>query len=293
MQYTVCLLSIVATCGLSVLASAVEESEVPAASGLSLGFTAHTDLTGVYYTGKKDQGEFDAVDQYPGKAGEGWTTPWEVDTNASSVRNKRVRDQAPLADGQGSYVQFESQDPAGGPSNRQVYHTRGYQGHNGLDPTKPHTVTFLYRPDDTGAFAAGGATYIEVCDGEKRQGGVRTWLLRSVGAERKYWAAWDGKRDGQFSYDQAVSSKLEIVAGHTYEIAVEVDPSQRAYTVRIKDTTTGEAFASEKLGFFSDTPNCGRLMFGVQLGNADPENAATAYTFSLDAIALRPASAID
>jgi hypothetical protein len=272
-------------------ASAVVVADAPASQqGVTLGFNNHTDLTGVYYTGKKDQGEFDAVDQYPGKVGDGWSTPWEVDSNASSVRNTRVRAQPPLAEGQGSYVQFESQDPAGGPTNRQVYHTRGYEAHNGFDPTRPHTVTFLYRPDDTNAFAAGGATYLEVADAEKRQGGARTWMLRSVGTERKYWAAWDGKKDGQFNQDHAVKSKLEIVAGHTYQFRIEVDPAQRSYTAHITDTNTGEAFASKTLGFFSDRPNCGRLMFGVQLGNTDPENATTTYTFSLDSIALRPAA---
>jgi hypothetical protein len=274
----------------SLLGSIALFGAVEVSGQITADFDNHLDHTSVYYTGQFN-GVVDAVDAWPGMAGDGWATPWEVDSNASSVRNKRVRADEPLADGEGAYVQFESQDPPGSPSDRQIHHARSYEAHGDFDSAQPHTVSFLYRPDDTQAFVAGGSSFVEVFDAPARSGGNRTWLIRSFGGENKQWAVWDGDGKGQYNPQHAVRTGMTIEAGHTYRMTVDVEPASNQYTVAIEDLNSGEQFDSPSLGFVTDGPVAGRLNFGVQIGDVGQPGTPGSYTFSLDAISLTGSAA--
>jgi len=259
---------------------------VQASEGVRAGFDDHTEINKTYYTGQTQAGQQIHVEQFPGVPVQGWASPWEINTTGSSRRDKRVMDEKPLMRGHGNYLQFEIQDTAGMPTNRQAYVTRAFEGHGTFDPSKPYTVEFLYRADNTEAFKGGGATYIEIYDGSGWELPPRTWMIRSLGNVKKYWAVWDGNLDGKFDYRQLLNSKMPIVEGRVYRIQVKVYPDSRKWDVAIQDQTSKAVFSASDLGLLNDQPSYSRLLFGAQVSSPQPKTVPTIYTFSIDSISL-------
>lgn len=258
------------------------------ASGLSLhaqvyaGFDDQTNFSTSFTS--NNTGEQTAVDQWSGIAGDGWTNPWLVSTNASSVRDKQARNVDPLTGDSGTYMQFRMS--ATNNNSRQWANSRTYTSNGGFDVNASATYSFLYRPDDISSFAGGGASFIQIKDG----GGIFsnsgvTWFIDSRGGTTKTWQVGNGDGIGGIS---GVDSGLQINAGDTYQFTIVSNPTTDTWDVTIDnlDDASG-AFSTAGLGYvFDNTQQAGNLVFLSQISTLG--NFTYNYDYSVDSISIVP-----
>jgi hypothetical protein len=197
-------------------------------------------------TANFDGGNGDAVaDAYFGTAGGGWLGPWEERRNqlaAAPYTNFLVRtsaetpgtyddDYAELAPGTGNYLYVDANLAKAGSGTV----ARNYTGDDGIDLTRPYTIDFLYRVEESETYlddrfttkndryqifdyptirtgSTGGCGYIISAHGGSDDA---SWLNES---EAGYWVFYDGKGhlgDTGYYADRQVNTGIALVEGQT------------------------------------------------------------------------------
>ena len=177
------------------------------------------------------------VDQYPGVAGDGWSTAWEATSNASAS----VNNASPL-NGGGNYLTATT-DTA---SARGV--KRAYTNFGDVDLSQVHVIKFDWRFDGNIANFASDSDRLYIADGSAGglgESGATAFHIRAHGDDRGTanggeWAVYNGDQDqeGDIDDNKWVNTGMAFQAGVVYTFTVTLDPANRTYDVDIDNGTT-------------------------------------------------------
>ncbi len=234
----------------------------------------------------------DQVDAYAGMPGLGWATAWQSGTGGASFSGgPAVESASPLGAGLGNYL-AATLLTSGANGQGAVARQYGDPATGDVDVSQPHTIRFLYRPDDLAGFSDGNDRFMAYTRPSVREGtdASADWMILGQGGDFQgapvagKWIVFDGQKDGGgFSGSQFVNTGIGIRDDAVYEMLVTVHPSAQEYDVRISDGTN--TYVGANLGFRRDAPpdSPGTFLHFGGRANASGE----ARSFSVDGIEIR------
>ncbi len=216
------------------------------------------------------------VDQYGGRPGSGWVTPWST---TGSGMSGQVTDAAPLTADSGSYLaaHFERINTGGNATLNRMYA-------GDIDPAGRQQVSFLYRFDGDPAALVGSdrVNFFEGAQASSGTSGENRWLIMAEGQQKgavpaRNWLLFDGGASGDARY---VDTGIPLVEGHVYAFMVDQVPFARQWVGAVRDLTTGRIFATDGLGYRTAATTAGGFLnFGGVLSSG-----GESMDFSLDSI---------
>ncbi len=219
-------------------------------------------------------------DQYTGTIGDGWGSAWSRFSQGGSGGGvfsvaPTVANTLPLDLSDPNYLEIDySYTKASGANITSAGVRRTYDA-NVVDPTKAHTVSFLFRMNSMGShpinIALRGANDVSSSTGS--YGWTLNWSATG-------WNAFNGNGSGSQSL-QNISGVSQTV-GTVYEVTVSVDPAAGKWGVSITDgTTTG---GLDNLGFrFAGQTLDTTLGF---VASTDYANVGATANFSIDRLTI-------
>jgi hypothetical protein len=237
-----------------------------------------------------------AVDTFYGaKRGRGWKTPWVAAGNPIG----EIVDHETLAGEGNPYLRLRF-----GQAFERVV-ARQYGKRAGLDPSKPHVISWQWRFDGNieqfGSHFRDRVYFYGNPFFRRNTWPTNTWLIGVVGGDDKQpwsksklstrkvfpkrWFAFDrqnGKLGEEFDSRNMVDSGMELKAGVVYRFAVVVYPEEMKYDVAIRDNE--QTFMRTGLSFRNLSGEGGQV---VHFGAAS-ENNINDYRFSLDSVHIEP-----
>jgi hypothetical protein len=244
----------------------------------------------------------DSVDGYPGKAGDGWTGPWNSSINtASSVAQATLAASVTSTNAMGTGGNYLSTriTSLAGSGNGRAGLNREFTTFGDVDPTKPHIVQFSVRIDgdsngDLSEFNTSNNDrlfFFGAPSGMNEINSNNTWLIGALGgstggAVAKTFAFYDNPAGGNNSYDPTrfENTGIAIVVGTVYAFTVNVDPAAGTYSASVTDgTNTYASAAGDPLGFRTTTANpaTDTLNFALKLSDTNDQ-----LGFSLDNVSV-------
>jgi hypothetical protein len=187
-----------------------------------------------------------SVDQFPGVAGNGWLTEWQMDTLGSTGT---VETTTPL-NGGGNYLSVTAPQPGGGTSNRWVRRSVG--DFEDLVLNLPHVIEFDFRPDIplsggdiNNRFHLFGAT-----GAGTNTSNSSTWIAMAASGPTAgdtpidfvagNWGFLRGVNGGTASFPGMtfIDTGIAMTAGTVYHFKLEIDPPNRSYKPSLSDGVT-------------------------------------------------------
>lgn len=224
------------------------------------------------------------VDGYPGTAGDGWTSPWQVwQTNVAEVT---VTDDAPLKPGSGNYLSVTI--PSG---DREDTIYREMTSFGSVDLSQPHWVSFDFRGDNLDAFFASGATWLRFASGDissPNDNTARWWVgARTGGSDGGFWTVRDGDRAG--GVEETINTGIPVEQGVVYSFLFHVIPETSSYYAIISSSDPNHTtFESGLLGFRGNVITGGStILFNSQKANVTSV-IDELMVFSIDNVAIVP-----
>ncbi len=177
------------------------------------------------------------VKQFPGTAGSGWATGWNV-REAEGIKCTVSIEQANPVLGGGDYLRVLAVRESGAASICRAIERRLALTKR-VDLTKPHVVSFSFRIDVLGRFTKAG-DHLIICnntysEAAPRKGPTSGWHIRVDGkdyehAPARHWTFISGDGKGN---EFRVSSGIPAHQGIGYSFRVLVDPQARRWTPAI------------------------------------------------------------
>lgn len=226
----------------------------------------------------------DHVDQFVGRPGNGWVTPWSIKGSSPTAGlTGQVVSTNPLSPGGGEYLSATFQRINSG---GQATFNRMYLGEFGL--ARPQEIRFQYRHDSSldNFGDHDRVVFFEDARALHTTSSSNRWLIFADGGLfDRNWIVYDGNQGGDRPGAAGrVDSGIRLEEGHVYEFAIQMDPLARLWDVIIHDETAGLTYNSaqalpDHLGFRTGVAHAGgTLNFGGEI------DAGERMLFSLDSI---------
>ena len=228
------------------------------------------------------------VDAYPGMAGDGWATWWDVTEQGAGHCTVTAQNTSQVDDGY--YLSVSVNNPEGS-----TYATvsRSYAIEDDTDKKINlkvyHRIQFSLRIDETTIShldSAGDKYVISLSDTATTDMGPQdVFCIFVTGDAAEYgeqavrkWALINGDREG--GVNSVIGSGISLISGETYFFEIDVNAEDRTYQVRI--TSGAASFESEILDWRTDADNAGgHLNFICRCDSANDTRV-----FSLDSIKI-------
>ncbi|MDR1283450.1 MAG: hypothetical protein LBK99_21915 [Opitutaceae bacterium] len=246
-----------------------------------------------------------SVDQYAGKAGDGWKSAWTTKVapaasqDSITISSSGVSGASPLYTGGGNYLKFVMDTTAleTGSATRSAAAMRRLDS-GVISLARPITYSFSFRlENDPSTIASSdyrGPQYFIFVDtsatGTPTTGSTNTWLIQTTSSTNNatsYWQLGNGDGLGGTSF---INTTMKAEEGVTYFFTVVSDPATRTWSVTISNgATTYDSVAEGKsLAYRSTKANDAGswLQFAIK----DPTAAGTeSFAYSLDNITVSQA----
>jgi len=212
------------------------------------------------------------VDQYAGKAGDGWSGAWVE--NSSTDISATVINTSPL-NGGGNYLSVTNNDTGTSTSGDCV--GRRYTDFGSVVLTAPHTISFDFRLDTPTSQILGSGDQLifvnargTVLGGDN---GYGIWTVPVSGALKWGW------RNG----NNGVTSTMDVVTGTVYHFTIDLDPAAHKYEVTISNGTT--SVSSGLVGYRNTSYT---YLDYIDFFSKDVNLPSDPITFSLDNLRIVP-----
>lgn len=179
------------------------------------------------------------VDQYTGKAGNGWAGAWSLMANSSSYITASVVNTNPLTAGGGNYLSVSNSNAAFSSAAYGV--GRAYSSANGVVLTSSYTISFDFRLDSpTSTFNSSNDGVGFFGSSDQVLGGYNSFQIQAsyTGGTMQ----WQWRNSTTFS-----NAGMSLVTGTVYQFTLNVNPTAHNYTISIFDGTN--TVTSGTLGF--------------------------------------------
>jgi len=221
------------------------------------------------------------VDAYPGKAGGGWVSPWQLSSTSAMVADVESFN---AIDGPCDPYLTVAGTSAGDKAVRRQYGSLGE-----LSPTKPHKIRWKWRfdgdMDDMDVFV----NRIHFFGNGTPTAGTSaslSWLISwtaqagtTYDVPDRVWWFFDGTSGTGYDEDNMVATPIGLEAGVVYEFEVELFPDSGTYNASISNGT--ESFAAYGLTFRNQQTGA---FTWIHFGGSMADGAD--WAFSLDSITI-------
>jgi hypothetical protein len=239
-------------------------------------FSRDLDGTTVRASFAQDNGDA-TVDQFPGRAGDGWLAGWKVVLYGSRLANPLalVDGRQPLSADGGPALAFEALAVENLPPKRHASLSRCYQPGRTFGSAKAsQRISFRYRFDSPIEDYFGPIDGLTIFDHPRESitsSPECTWIIRNQaaaadGGSAREWVWMNGDRAGGL---KAVPTGMFLERGVVYEFAVTVHPQRGEWSATISDgqqTVDSAAVHGQPLKFRSAADRTGcYLHFGMDL----------------------------
>jgi hypothetical protein len=245
-------------------------------------------------------------DQYPGIAGNGWQGGWSMGTGAtgSTTTNTTLATNAnPLTVGGDQYLSVTLNT---GTSINDNWTTarRQFGAFDGVDPTKPHTINFDFRPEAKNEIPdAEFRSRYQIFGNSSEPGDTSTattwWIVAAAGTTGSAPTGvvinnWGFLTNPNPLTTPAptgmnfVDSGITMNANTVYHFQIKVYPASKTYVATVSDGT--DTFTSGTLYFRNQNAaaqSASYLAFGARQQNIDNQGLAN-YPFSFDSVSIVP-----
>jgi len=252
------------------------------------------------------------VDGFYGMPGDGWTTEWRENVNATSPSLTSAVFQPgdpgyqALYEGGGPYLSVTLTETA---TNDVRYALAREHASAGVDMASPHRIEFVIRIDeDVDSLATTFTKYRDrymIFDGPagaNTASSQSTWQVFGYAGEGamapasvvKVWSFLDGANSSSGTIDasMAVSTGVPIVTGGVYAFTIDNYPEAGRWSGSVTQLGTGNTFSKIAMGWRDSQPNGSYVYFSARTSSEDdtPPDFGTddIRAFSLDGIRISP-----
>lgn len=221
-----------------------------------------------------------SVDQYAGKAGDGWATGWTVGRSQTAIGfTGTVTNDTPLYSNGDNYLKASMTSLGESSTGAQQAGVRRKIDSSVIDLTAAFSYSFYFRADDD--WSSNSAQYMIFSNGSAASGTSNdsTWAITSTAQAASKWTFRSGSSD--------VVSTMAVTAGTTYFFTINTNPATKSYTVTISNGTT--TYDSPSLAWRSSAKTEAEFLHFV-VKDTTQATAAT-MEFSLDHLTLSQADA--
>ncbi len=194
-----------------------------------------------------------SVDQYTGKVGDGWATAWEAFAqggrgDAELGVTAGARTVGPLDANDPNHMRVDYAYTKARTDGKAPITTAGVRRQYDLeviDPSKDHSISFLFRLDEV-SVPEGGTFTISLRGSDIVTGSSssRGWHLNW--SSETGWFAYNGNGKGSYSITMVTGISQEI--GTVYKITIDVSPENHHWALTISDGTNPPVSLTD-LGF--------------------------------------------
>jgi hypothetical protein len=221
-----------------------------------------------------------SVDQYAGKAGNGWAAGWTIGKSQTAIGfTGTVTDDTPLYSNGGNYLKASMTSLGESATGAQQAGVRRRIDSSVIDLTSAFSYSFYFRADDD--WSGNSAQYMIFSNSSAASGTSNdsTWAVISSAQADSKWTFRDGS-------DNVVST-MAVTAGTTYLFTINTNPATRSYTVSIFNGTT--TYDSPSLAWRSSATTEAEFLHFVVKDTT--QTTAATMGFSLDHLTIEQADA--